>query len=89
MLREKQSATRLKELGLAWRVVPDDQVFEEAHAVAASIAELPMQCVLDFKKVVNRAAYLDVESAMAMETEVTVRSSADAEAAERTKKFSR
>ena len=87
LLREKHSAARLKELGLAWRVVPDDQLYEEAYAVAAKIAELPPLAVLDFKKTINRAAYLDVESAMALETEATVRGSAAAEAAERISAF--
>jgi len=87
LLREKQSAARLKELGLAWRVVPDDKLFDEAYAVAAKVAELPPQAVLDFKRTINRAAYQDIESAMALETEATVRSATAAESAARISEF--
>ena len=87
LLREKQSAQRLHELGLAWRVVADDQVHDEAYAIAKNIAALPQKAVVDFKRVINRAAYGDVENAMAMETEVAIRGTTDAESAERIKEF--
>ena len=62
-------------MGLAWRVVPDDAVFETAHEVAARIAALPRAAVSDLKRVLNRAGSLDVEGALALETEATVRRS--------------
>ena len=71
LLREKQSAARLHELGLVWRVVADNELFAEAEAVAARIAELPTNALIDFKRIANRACYLDVEDAMALETEAT------------------
>ena len=87
LLREKQSAARLKELGLAWRVVADDKLNDEVYAIAAKVAELPPLAVLDFKRTINRAAYQDVETAMTLETEATVRGTFAAESAERIAKF--
>ena len=87
LLREKTSAPKLHELGLAWRVVPDDKVFDEAMAVAKKVAELPPDGVVDFKRITNRAAYADVETAMAMETEATIRGALGAAAEKEIKKF--
>ena len=87
LLREKTSATRLHELGLAWRVAPDDEVFEQAMAVAQKVAELPPDGVIDFKRITNRAAYADVETALAMETEATIRGALGAAATEEIQKF--
>ena len=87
LLREKHSAARLKEIGLAWRVVPDEQVMEQVMQVAKKVAELPPDGVTDFKRITNRAAYGDVEGAMAMETEATIRGALAPAAAEQIKKF--
>ena len=35
---DEYDAAALLELGVAWRVVPDDQLLDEAHAVAARLA---------------------------------------------------
>jgi enoyl-CoA hydratase/carnithine racemase len=88
LLGDRYGAAELKELGLAWSVVPDDQVFDEAAKVAARIATLPVGAVRDFKRAINRSAYGDVEAAMAVETEATIRGSMDPEALERIKGFS-
>ena len=87
LLREKTGAARLHELGLAWRVVPDGEVFDHAMAVAARVAELPPDGVVDFKRITNRAAYSDVETAMAMETEATIRGALAPAAAAEIEKF--
>ena len=88
LLHERHNARRLHEIGLAWRVVPDDELFEQAHEVAAKIAGLPGNAVADFKRIANRAAYADVEDALALETEAAIRGSMDPEAAELIAKFS-
>ena len=84
---EKTSAKRLHELGLAWRLAPDEKVFDHAMEVAAKVAELPPDGVIDFKRITNRAAYADVETAMAMETEATIRGALGPAAAQEIKKF--
>tara|TARA_A100001037_G_C15085427_1_gene606443 strand:- start:609 stop:1376 length:768 start_codon:yes stop_codon:yes gene_type:complete len=87
LLREKVGAPCLHELGLAWRVVPDEEVFDHAMSVAQKVAELPPDGVIDFKRITNRAAYSDIETAMAMETEATIRGALAPAAAEEIKKF--
>ena len=87
LLGETFSAAEAYEMGLAWRVVPDDAVFETAHETAARIAALPRGAVRELKRVLNRAGSLDVEGALALETEATVRRFLDPETAERVKSF--
>ncbi len=87
LLGDRYSAAELMAMGLAWRVVPDEQVFDEAARIAARIAALPAGAVRDFKRAINRCAYGDVEAAMAAETEATIRGSLDPESLERIKRF--
>ena len=86
---EKYTAAQLVEMGLAWKTVADDAVFDEAAAAASRIAELPRGAVRDLKRVLNRTGGLDVEGAIALETDATVRAFLDPEAAERVKEFTR
>jgi len=87
LLGQRFAAAELLEMGVAWRVVPDDDLFAEAAAVAAKVAELPPKSVTDFKRVISRAANLDVEGAMALETEAAIRGAVDPESIERIKAF--
>ena len=87
LLGETFGAAEAHEMGLAWRVVPDDQVFETAHETAARIAALPQGAVRELKRVLNRAGGFDIEGALALETEATVRRFLDPETAERVKDF--
>ena len=59
----------------------------EGPGAAARIAALPQGAVRDLKRVLNRAGSLDVEGALALETEATVRCFLDPETAERVKSF--
>ena len=87
LLGETFGAAQAHEMGLAWRVVPDDEAFATAHETAARIAALPQAAVRDLKRVLNRAGSLDVEGALALETEATVRRFLDPETAARVKRF--
>jgi len=89
LLGETFGAAEALEMGLAWRVVPDEEVFETAHETAARIAALPQAAVSDLKRVLNRAGGLDIEGALALETEATVRCFLDPATAERVKGFGR
>ena len=66
------SAAELHRLGVAWRVVPDDQLLDEAGAVARQLSELPTRSVRAMKRVLNRGAMTDVRTALELETEATV-----------------
>lgn len=71
-LGERYSAADLHRLGVAWRVVPDISLMEEAHTVARRLAALPPRSVRAMKRAVNRTAATDLRAALAIETEETV-----------------
>ena len=87
ILGERYGAAELLELGLAWRVVPDEGLMDEAREVAGRIAELPNKAVTDFKRVIARASCQDVEAAMALETEAAIRGAVDPDSIARIKEF--
>jgi enoyl-CoA hydratase/carnithine racemase len=84
---ERFDAKAALAMGLAWKVVPEVLLFAEAQSAARRIADLPAAQVRDLKRVINRAAALDVEGAMALETDATVRGFLDPETAARIAKF--
>jgi enoyl-CoA hydratase/carnithine racemase len=90
LLGERYSAAQLLDMGLAWRVVPDDRLLDEARKVAAKIAGLPARSVADMKKVIVRTAFGDAQAmarAMDLESEATVRAFLDPETTARIKGF--
>ncbi|WP_137702622.1 enoyl-CoA hydratase/isomerase family protein [Marimonas lutisalis] len=87
LLQEKLPARRLQEMGMAWRVVPDDLLMDEAQAVAEQVAGLPAARVADLKRAVNRALYGDLGAVLADETRALVDALMDPETAERMKQF--
>jgi len=83
LLGERFDAAEAVDWGLALRQVPEADLFAEAQALAARIAALPPVAVRDLKRILNRAATLDAEAAMALETEATVRGFLDPDTAQR------
>lgn len=69
---ERYDAAALHDLGVAWRVVPDEALMHEALAVARRLAELPAISVRAMKKVINRTAVTSIHAALDHETEATV-----------------
>ncbi|MCP5151319.1 MAG: enoyl-CoA hydratase/isomerase family protein [Ectothiorhodospiraceae bacterium] len=86
-LGRRYDATELAEIGVAWRVVDDDRVRDEAHATAAELAALPTLSVRAMKRVLNRCAVGDLERALAAETEATVAGFMDPETTRRLQDF--
>ena len=72
MLGEKYTARDLADLGVAWRVVPDDLLMEEARAVAGRLAGLPPNAVRAMKRVLTLTATTDLNAAILLETEATI-----------------
>ena len=87
LLGKRYSAAELLELGVAWRVVPDDRLMAEAQEVAEHIAGLPEHSVRDMKLVLNKATYDDVETAIALESDAAFRGAVDPATADRIAKF--
>jgi len=75
--------------GIAWRVVPDHRLFDEAHTLALRIAALPPRQATDLKRVINRACHREIEHALELETAATVRAFLDPETASRVAAFDR
>lgn len=84
---ERFDAQAALDMGLAWKVVPEDRLFDEVQATARRIAKLPEHQARDLKRVVNRACHQHVEDAMALETDATVRAFLDPATAERVADF--
>jgi len=84
---ERFDAETALELGIAWKVVPDAQLFDEAQATAERLAALPYEQACNVKRVVNRACHLDAEGAMALETTATIAAALDPETEARVKAF--
>jgi enoyl-CoA hydratase/carnithine racemase len=71
-LGRRYSAEELQRMGVAWRVVPDEELIAEATAVARQLAELPVLSVRAMKRAVNKGAVTSLRAALAEETESTV-----------------
>ena len=86
---EKFTAHEALSMGIAWKVVPDTELRAEAQRVGERIAALPKGAVSDLKQLLNRASAMDIDGAMAMETEFTVRQFLDPETQARARKFAK
>ena len=87
LLGETFDANDALSMGLAWKVVPDDEVLEMAHETAKRIAALPRTAVLDLKRVLNQVNIIDLEKTLDLETEATVRGILDPETKRRVRNF--
>lgn len=86
-LGERYDAATLHRMGVAWKVVPDAALMDEARAVAARLAALPPASVRAMKRTLNRTAAGDLRAAMRLETEATVAGFLDPETTRRLKDF--
>jgi enoyl-CoA hydratase/carnithine racemase len=86
-LGERYDASALHELGVAWRVVPDDQLVIAAHDVAARLAALPSLAAGAMKRVLNQTASTALTTALRLETEATVAGFLDPETTRLLKDF--
>ncbi len=87
MLGERYSAGELGRLGVAWRVVADDRLIEEAHALAVRLSALSPLSLRAMKRVLNTCAVADIERALQLETEATVTAFLDPRTTELLQKF--
>jgi enoyl-CoA hydratase/carnithine racemase len=86
-LGERYDAPTLYELGVAWRVVPDDDLLSSAHDVAERLAQLPSLAAGAMKRVLNRTASTDLVEALRLETDATVAGFLDPETTRLLKAF--
>lgn len=87
LLGRRYNAAELGELGVAWKVVPDDVLMDEARAVARQLAALPPLSVRAMKRTLNATAASDMHRALQLETDATVAGFMDPETTRLLKEF--
>lgn len=87
MLGERYTATELHQAGVAWRVVSDDRLMEEALQLAERLAALPPLSLRAMKRVLNQAGAAEINRALDLETEATVAGFMDPETTRLLKEF--
>ncbi len=87
LLGERYDAREMLETGVAWRVVPDEALMNEAESVARRLAALPPKAVGAMKRTLNATAASDLRQALRLETEATVAGFLDPETTRRLKEF--
>ncbi|MTJ03626.1 MAG: enoyl-CoA hydratase/isomerase family protein [Sediminimonas qiaohouensis] len=86
-LGQRYTAAELSEAGLAWRVVPDSALRDEAMETARHLAALPPLAVRAMKRTLNANANADLNRALQMETDATVAGFLDPETTRLLKDF--
>lgn len=86
-LGDRYDAATLHGLGVAWRVVPDEELMATAHDVAVRLAALPSLAVGAMRRVLNHTASTDLSAALRLETEATVAGFLDPETTRLLKDF--
>ncbi|MDH4279865.1 MAG: enoyl-CoA hydratase/isomerase family protein [Acidimicrobiia bacterium] len=84
---DEYTAAELAELGVAWKVVPDDQLMEAAVETATRLADLPVLSTRAMKRTLNRVTTAELVRAMELETDATVAGFLDPETTLRLKDF--
>lgn len=87
ILGERQDAQAALEYGIAWKLVPEASLLDEARMLALAIAEKPAGSVADIKRAINAGFHSSLADAMAVETDATVRGFLSPEAQARAKAF--
>ncbi len=86
-LGRRYGAPELHEMGVAWQVVADDRLMEEAMSVARELAALPTLSVRAMKRTLNAIAASDMHRALSLETDATVAGFMDPETTKLLKAF--
>ena len=87
MLGEKFDADQAKSWGLVRDVVADEELLPNTLALAQRIAALPRERLSDLRRILARRTGAGLDTAMAQETEATVKGFLDPESAKRVAQF--
>jgi 2-(1,2-epoxy-1,2-dihydrophenyl)acetyl-CoA isomerase len=82
MLADKITATQADQMGMIYKVVPDDTFIEIAQQIARKLAALPTVALANTKKALNQSFYNTVEQQLALESKLQIESAATADYAE-------
>ena len=83
LLGEKIDAQTAMELGIAWKVVEESELLNEAHNLAKRVLSMPKAARGKAKKALNLNPFLPLDQAMAVETAITTEGFMDPETAVR------
>lgn len=83
LLGEKIDAQTALELGIAWKVVPEPALLNEAYTLARRLMAMPHVARGKAKMTLNKTAFLPLDQAMAIETTITTEGFMDPETATR------
>jgi enoyl-CoA hydratase/carnithine racemase len=86
-LGNRYTAEALQEMGVAWRVVAEDRLMDEARSIANQLSQLPPLSTRAMKSALNQCAMSDLNRALQLETEATIAGFLDPETTERLKDF--
>ena len=86
-LGQRYTSAELRDCGVAWKVVPDADLLDEAGRVAAQLAGLPPLAVRSMKRVLTQATAGAIHRALELETEATVAGFLDPETTRLLKAF--
>lgn len=84
---DRFDAKTLGDLGVAWKVVPDEELMNVALETARKLADLPPLSVRAMKRVLNFASVPDIHRALQLETDATVAGFMDPETTKRLNSF--
>ncbi|TPK73619.1 enoyl-CoA hydratase/isomerase family protein [Mesorhizobium sp. B2-4-15] len=87
ILGERHDAKKALEVGIAWKLVAEAELLNEARKLALTIAERPASAVSDIKHAINEGFHSSLVDAMALETKATVSGFLSPEAQARAKEF--
>ncbi len=87
LLGEIFDASEALDMGIAWKVVSEESVYETAHQTAEYIASISRDAVTDLKKVLNQVNADALDYAMKLETEATVKGFLNPDTYERLREF--
>ncbi|MCY3767930.1 MAG: enoyl-CoA hydratase/isomerase family protein [Gammaproteobacteria bacterium] len=88
LLGERYSTKELLDMQVAWRVVEDARLLDEANRVARHLAGLPRLSSRAMKRVLNQTVLNNLRHALDLETEATTLGFLDPETTRRLKDFS-
>lgn len=83
LLGERIDAQTALDLGIAWKMVPEDVLLDEAYALAEKLMAMPHMARGKAKQALNKSPFLPLDQAMAIETDVTTEGFMDPETAAR------
>ncbi|MFT5218233.1 MAG: enoyl-CoA hydratase/carnithine racemase [Planctomycetota bacterium] len=83
LLGEKIDAQTAYELGIAWKVVAEAALLDEARVLAARLMAVPHKARGRAKQALNQSPFMSMEQAMALETTLTTEGFMDPDTAQR------